>query len=178
MMRRMMLIAAMLLLSGCWWSKKQAVDASLTDIDNNAAAIGTNLDDALATGDVGPAAVPKVEDSIARAGAIREDCAKGKKALTGVEDKKNLLDKILDLLPWIIAFALLIYFAPVVKPILTWLRLFIPKPKKDQAKLMAEAIAAEEVTGENLTRYVESRKATDPAFRKVLKTETTKLENK
>ena len=43
---------------------------------------------------------------------------------------------------------------------------------------MAEAIAAEEVTGENLTRYVESRKATDPAFRKVLKTETTKLENK
>ena len=174
----MLLIAAMLLMSGCWGSKKTTVDTSLTGIDNNAAAIGDNLNAALDTGEVGPLAVPKVQDSIDRAAGIRKDVATGKKALTGVEDKETILAKILKLAPWLIALALLIYFAPVVKPVLTWLRLFIPKPKKDQAKLMAEAIAAEEVTGENLTRYVESRKATDPAFRKVLKTETTKLENK
>ena len=97
----------------------------------------------------------------------------GKESLAGTEDKETALERILKLIPWIIAIFLLVYFGPMLKPLLERIGWLIPRKTRSQAMAAATVIRSGEVTPEK-NAEIKARKATDRAYRKALKQELEK----
>ena len=174
------------LLAGCASGKAQ-IGKAASLIRGEATATKADLASAVETGGVSPAATPFIEAASARQDTILTLTERVNQALGAVEDKTPYWATLIGRALWVIGglaiIALLIYFLPLIRPVMAGLARMIPwafawvipAPTRTEAEMDAKAIAAGEVTEQHQIRRVETRKQTDPMYRSALRIEQAKL---
>lgn len=168
--------AAVFSLGGC--SAKQRIGTAATLAQAKAASATGHIDEAIGTGEVGPAALPHLDDAKADIGEIHEAAATITDALPGVKDVEGWFSRLLTLLTWLIGGGavvfVLFYFSPWFKPVINWTGAvlnLIPKPMRVDAQAdasyIAEMKAKNEPPSEDAIRAIELKKL-DARYKRVI----------
>lgn len=150
-------LTIIVVLSGCG-SGAAEINARAELVRTEAGFAKAELDEAIATGEVGPKALPLVESASARQDAIVEQAAGVQAAVSRVEDRDGPILRILRYIVVIVAVLgvlfVLIRFGPIVGLVVSWIVAIVPKARaviptkvRDQVKLDAEAMEADPANG-------------------------------
>lgn len=162
------LLALCLALTGC--SAKAAIGKAAHEVSTRAASATGHIDAAIGTGEVGPKALPHLDDAKDDIAVIGEQAAVVTDALPGVKDVNNWW-----WLSWAIVLAPVTFlvwrFWPVVQIGIAWVvALFGGTPKATKARAEADAAWEADPTPVDATdvptiKAMAVSEATDPAYR-------------
>lgn len=155
-------------MSGCK-SAKAEIDRRAQRIGELAGKTIGELDAALDTGEVGPAAVPHVEQAKTNQHVIRDEADKARTALHGVEDTTPWWGRLfgnLAIAGVLIAMVILLWQTGIgflIKRVCYAIGLFIPRGTKATAALDADAVVRRRACSEQ-REAIAAKRATDPAY--------------
>jgi hypothetical protein len=164
------------LATGCASGKAQ-IGKAASLIRGEATATKADLDGAIGTGEVGPLATPFIEAASARQDTILSLTERVNQALGSVEDKTPYWGVMLGRGLWVLGalaiIVLLIYFLPLIRPIMAGLARMIPwafawvipAPTRTEAEMDAKTIRSQRIDDQRQVRRIEARKQTDPMYR-------------
>lgn len=164
----LLLVITAPVITGCK-SAKAEIDRRAQRIGDLAGETTHELDAALDTGDVGPAAVPHVDQAKANQHVIRDEADKARTALHGVEDTTPWWRRLLANLAIagaLIALVILLWqtgLGYLIKRVCYAIGLFIPRGTKATAALDAEAVVRRRACSEQ-RESIAAKRATDPAY--------------
>lgn len=164
----LLLVITAPVITGCK-SAKAEIDRRAQRIGELAGETIHELDAALDTGDVGPAAVPHVDQAKANQHVIRDEADKARTALHGVEDTTPWWGRLLSNLATagvLVALAILLWqtgLGYLIKRVCYAIGLFIPRGTKATAALDAEAVVRRSACSEQ-RESIAAKRATDPAY--------------